>query len=813
MGPLPITHRPGPRLLLGIALVVLTLVLSSGGPLTGTASASPSPGAAQAEGHPLLPQVERTNYTVPDAPTNETSYVQVSQPPLLPGTAPVVVSLFNGSEGTVGYRQGEVSLPTTPATGWALIELNFTTAVTGGIFDTDYNVWVNNVMILFGTLPEYGTSTVLKNVTEYQSVLAGESHWIFRHPHDCTGACSFTSSVELLFYPARQPAGYGLPNEVLPLWNYSAPVLQPGHEANTTVVTVPSDVTKAVLEVYPYGYGVDEFWYADEPSFRMVNLSVGGRGLAELLPFPYVNTGGIDLFAWRPLTADFTLNDRPQTLDVTSALGFLEGSHPWTVTVNQSQDQGVSPGSYWHVAADLLLWTDPAVSGAKLTSYTWQNPVVSTFATPGCTDYVSPACWFNQSATAYFSYGSEVLGSGYQALSTLTDSFHFVNDQYITPVWENVTGDETTVLSLATASRGTGGASALQVRETESYPLALQTGSFLTITGTDSYSCNGSPCPEGNIVSLMNGFSQTYNVTTDTAVYGPTGTSVNLGFVNETTVVPLSNFTGALQFVAPTGAILTGLLFNDAATTKVYKQVNDPADPGHVYEHVVEGSDYVNNATEATFSNNNELIGLNTVTTAPTAEFFLTALGNLQLALEEANARITTLSQSVASLQAQVAVLTAALSASNSRSQQAESELQTLLGQTAELKGELSSTELSMEAANASLTSLGAQYNASQVQVNGLEQNLTALRGTVAQDQAQIASLESALAQSRESASELWAGMNATAPASPFLSGSSLPTLLVGVAIGIAATAGATLVLLRVRPRRPRRARAEPPRD
>ena len=813
MGPLPITHRPGSRLLLGIALVVLTLVLSSGGPLTGTASASPSPQATQVEGHPLLPQVERTNYTVPDAPTNETSYVQVSQPPLLPGTAPVVVTLFNGSEGTVGYRQGEVSLPATPATGWALIELNFTTAVTGGIFDTDYNVWVNNVMILFGTLPEYGTSTVLKNVTEYQSVLAGESHWIFRHPHDCTGACSFTSSVELLFYPARQPADYGLPNQVLPLWNYSAPVLQPGHEANTTVVTVPSDVTKAVLEVYPYGYGVDEFWYADEPSFRMVNLSVGGRGLAELLPFPYVNTGGIDLFAWRPLTADFTLNDRPQTLDVTPALGFLEGSHPWTVTVNQSQDQGVSSGSYWHVAADLLLWTDPAVSGAKLTSYTWQNPVVSTFATPGCTDYVSPACWFNQSATAYFSYGSEVLGSGYQALSTLTDSFHFVNDQYITPVWENVTGDETTVLSLTAASRGSGGASALQVRETEDYPLALQTGSFLTITGTDSYSCNGSPCPEGNIVSLMNGFSQTYNVSTDTAVYGPTGTSVNLGFVNETTVVPLSNFTGALEFVAPTGAILTGLLFNDAATTKVYKQVNDPADPGHVYEHVVEGSDYVNNATEATFSNNNEVIGLNTVTTAPTAEFFLTALGNLQLALGQADARITTLSQSVASLQAQVAALTAALSASSGRSQQAEAELQTLLSQTAELKGELSSAELSMAAANSSLTSLQAQYNASQVEVNGLEQNLTALRGTVAQDQAQIASLESALAQSRESASQLWAGMNATAPASPFLSGSALPSLFAGVAIGIAATAGATFLLLRVRPRRPRRARAETPHE
>ena len=286
MGPLLLSRRPGPRLLFWIGLVVLALVLTSGSPITGAASASPASGGTQTHGRPLLPQVERTNYTVPDAPTNVTSYVQVSQPPLLPGTAPVVVTLFNGSEGTVGYRQGQIALPVTPALGWALIELNFTTAVTGGIFDTDYNVWVNNAMILFGTLPEYGTSTVLKNVTEYQSLLTGESHWTFRHPHDCTGPCSFTSSVELLFYPARQPANYGLPDEVVPLWNYSAPVLAPGHEANTTVVTVPSDVTRAVLEVYPYGYGVDEFWYADEPSFRMVNLSVGGRGLAELLPFP-----------------------------------------------------------------------------------------------------------------------------------------------------------------------------------------------------------------------------------------------------------------------------------------------------------------------------------------------------------------------------------------------------------------------------------------------------------------------------------------------------------------------------------------------
>ena len=813
MGTLSAARRSSPLIPLAVGLVALLLVLSSGIPSTEAPASPPSPGGPHTNGRVLLPLVDRSNYTIPDSPTNASSYVQVSQPPLLPGTPPVTVTLFNGSEGTVGYRQGEVSLPATPVTGWALIELNFTTAVTGAIFDTDYNVWVNNVMILFGTLPEYGTATVLKNVTEYQSILAGESHWAFRHPHDCTGPCSFTSSVELLFYPAREPVNYGLPDSVLPLWNYSAPVLRPGQETNTTLVTVPSDVTRAVLEVYPYGYGVDEFWYADEPSFRMVNLSVGGRGLAELLPFPYVNTGGIDLFAWRPLTADFTLNDRPQTLDVTPALGFLEGTHPWSATVNQSNLQGVSAGSYWHVAADLLLWTDPAVSGAKLTAYTWQNPVVSTFATPGCTDYVSPACWFNQSATAYFSYGSEILGTGYRGSSTLTDSLHFVNDQFITPVWENVTGEETTLVSSASASSANGQARALQVRVTESYPLALQTGSFLTLTGTDSYSCNGSPCPEGNIVSLMNGFSQTYNVSTDTAFYGPGGTSVDLGFVNETTVVPLSNFTGALQFVAPTGAILTGLLFNDAATTKIYKQVNEPTDPGHLYEHVVEGSDYVNNATEATLSNNNEAIGLDTVTTAPTAEFFLTALGNLALALDQANSRIASLTRSVASLQGQVANLTKALGASGSRSQQAQAELQDLVTQVGVLTGELSSAQLSLGAAEASLVSLQAQYNASQQQVNGLEQNLTTLRSTVMEDQGQIAALESELSQSRASAASLWAGMNRTAQAPPLLSGTALAPLLSGAAMGAAGAVGAIFLLSRSQRRRHPPTPPDPPRE
>ncbi len=771
-----------------VAIAVTFLMVSSGAaaPLEGDTPVSPR-AAVQPLPAGISPSpIVRSNYTVPDAVSNNSSYVQVSEAPLAPPTVPIVVPLFVGNEGSIGYRQGGVTLPTAPAQGWGLIELNFTTSVTGTIFDTDYNVWVNNVMILFGTLPEYGSSTVLKNVTEYQSILSGPSHWIFRHPHLCSGPpCTFTSSLELLFYPALVPAHYDLPTTVLPLWNYSSPVLQPGQETLTTSVNVPADTYRAVLELYPYGYGVDEFWYADEPSFRVVNISVGGTGLAQVLPFPYVNTGGIDLFAWRPITADFTLNDRPQTIDVTGALGLLEGSHPWSVTVNQSSTQGVSGGSYWHVAGDLLLWTNPAVTGASLTSYEWTNPSISTFVTPGCTLYASPACWFNQSASGAYGWSSTLSGTGFQQTSQSQASISFVNDQFITPVWENVTGNEVTVTTAETGASVAGAASVEKSESTLSFPLSLQTGSFLTVTGTDAYSCDGAPCPEGNIVSLLNAFSQTYNDSTVSESFtGSPQPSIAVSYLNETTLVPLSNFTATIDFIAPTAAILTGLSFNDAASTKVNKQVNEPNDPNHQYVHVVAGSDYVNNATQATFSNNNELISLDEAARSPTVEFFLQVIGVLNTELSAQASEIHQLGRQAGALQGELENDSLLLAADNSSMAQQQGELNALHSSIALLRSELTTAQADLSAAQSNTTALEQEYNASALEVSSLSSALASLRSTEAQDDQTIASLESELSSTQGQTSALWSQLNASRPVTPSVPAVLWPPLLLGAGLG-----------------------------
>jgi hypothetical protein len=587
-------------------------------------SEGPSPSVVS--GGTTPPAAHDVNLTTADAPSGSSSYVTAQEAPIPPPTAPLVVSLFSGAEPS-GIMAGHLMAPRAPPGGWGMVEVNFTTTVTGELYDTDYNVWLGGVLVLFGTLPEYGTATVLKDITEYESVLSGNVSWELRHPHDCVSTCTFTSALSLRFYPA---AGFAPaePNAVVQVWNYST--LEPGRESATATVTVPADTAQAYLEVYPYGYGADEFWYADEPQFRSVNISVGGTPVAYVQPFPYINTGGIDLFAWRPIAADLTLDDRPYVLDLDAALGIVDGTRTWTVTIAPT----VTSGSYWHVSADLLLYASSKVRGATLTGYGWTNFAVSTYATPACVDYVSALCYFNQSAAASYHYASSLNGTATSYASS--SSLSFVNDQLITPVWENITGDE---VSSTTVTTTVGHASSSSTTTT-SFPLGLQTGTFLTVTGTDSYNCSTTstfqPCPEGLYISLLNNLSQSYNQTVAT----PSGL---VSYLNETTLVPLSNFTANLLFIAPTAAEITTVAFNDAATTQVYTQDNAPSDPFFVDTATVAGSDYVDNATVATTSNDAEAIDLDTAVRAPTLALFLAEAGSLEGAIDQFSAEVASL--------------------------------------------------------------------------------------------------------------------------------------------------------------------------
>jgi hypothetical protein len=637
------------RVIVATALTVTFLLLSGLAPAwVPTTAGTPVSSAPTPQSHQAVPY-RTADLTVPDAQTVNTSYVSAEEPPILPPTTPTIVTLFTGTESAASFG-GNFSAPPMPLGGWGMIELNFTTSLTGTVYDVGYFVWLNNVDVLFGTLPEYGQATVLKNITEYESAIQGTVQWDVHH-NACLPSCTVTT-LSLSFYPAAPgfPAP-AAPNEVLPIWNTT---LSSSEENNTTVAAVPTDTTRAVLEVYPYGYGVDEFWYMNEPSFRAVNISVDGRNLAYILPFPYINTGGINPYAWRPITGTFTLNDPPDTIDLTPALGAIEGSANWTVSIAPT----VTSGSSWQAIADLLVYTTPGVSAAQLTSYSWTNFTVATSATPSCTDFVSPLCYFNQTANASYSYSSTVTGSaGTFETAATSSSFAFVNDQLITPIWQNVTGTETTLTTTTT----TVGNLATSDQTTISFPLGLQIGAYFMITGTDSYNCNGSPCPEGNYTDLLNNVYQTYNVTNQVTTTTPNGTLTSLTYVNETTLVPQSSWIGAVEFFSPTSGGIIGLLLNYATTVTVYTQYNAPNDPNMLYTHTIVGSDYITNATVATMGNDVENVYYNAATRAVTSVYVETLLAQLNGQISKLNGQVSQLLTEVSTLEGQLTVAQATI--------------------------------------------------------------------------------------------------------------------------------------------------------
>ncbi|MGI0068422.1 MAG: peptide-N4-asparagine amidase, partial [Thermoplasmata archaeon] len=183
-------------------------------------------------------------------------------------------------------------------------------------------------------------------------------------------------------------------------------------------------------------------------------------------PFPFVNTGGLDLFLWRPVTSVATLENRPQRFDLTGALPLLEGSHNFTVNVT-----GIAPGSTWFFDADLALYTSPNVTGSAMIDY---SPNI-TSEKPVTVDSVleeRAQASFNSEDVIEYSNGSSVPVSAsrqqlFSANITRESSSSGASS------WTNISQDERTVG--ATVLTGPSGTE--YVNRTLSAPFQLDLGS------------------------------------------------------------------------------------------------------------------------------------------------------------------------------------------------------------------------------------------------------------------------------------------------------------------------------------------------
>jgi len=425
--------------------------------------------------------------SVQDAPVTNSSTVIASPPPRTPDTTPIVLNLvtnFNvtrhglSSPAPKTYVNGIATAPEIPTQGWALIELVFTGRAMGLVYDSGYSFNVNNNTVFWGSSPEYGNWTVYSNLTLYEALFNGTFFWQWNSPGAIING-TFLTNISLYFYPAD--SNFPAPKEpnmvvpVLPTMSSGGWHMSPSDNFIINNVTLPDNIEQAILQVWAYGFSYDEFWYSNEPSFRAIIVSVDGNNISSILPFPYINTGGIYLFSWRPITGVFTMNDRFYMLPMNAFLGMIEGTHEWSFKMPV-----LMPG--WSIAASMLLYTDASAGRATQVSQYFHMSNISTYqvGTPG----VSAQAIFDQYDNISYSGTSTLSINGAQVEYSLNTSEMFYNDQFITPVWQNISGNEitSTVQHISVIENGVYHNNTLT--EKTYFPIAMDTYFAISITHT-----------------------------------------------------------------------------------------------------------------------------------------------------------------------------------------------------------------------------------------------------------------------------------------------------------------------------------------
>lgn len=335
--------------------VMAALVLPSFAPLA--ASAATAPGFT-----PGSPNVAVADPTVPRPPGRS-----------------CVVPLFNGFQFTdFSNHPYTYAPPTGCGRAWSKVVLEADFNVTAGRqFDRTASFWLGGANIYFGTTQEPSSTVapswhVERDVSDFASLLANPQtgQAILGNIVDGTYTGVISGSARLVFYPANVLAPkVDAPDAVYPLSDGTAggPVaLNTGTDTLSRTFTLPTNVERAYLDVFAQGQGGDEFWYSCVPndfadqlqscgggSYRETQVSIDGQAAGVAPVYPWIFTGGIDPYMWRPTPGVQTLNFVPYRVDLTPFAALLNDGAPHTVAVTVTGANG-----YFSVTGNLFVYQD-----------------------------------------------------------------------------------------------------------------------------------------------------------------------------------------------------------------------------------------------------------------------------------------------------------------------------------------------------------------------------------------------------------------------------------------------------------------------
>ncbi len=251
----------------------------------------------------------------------------------------------------------------------------------GAQYDRAAYIFADGVPIFWGSTQEMLNSTASVDVTLFENLLRGNVTFqlVIENFYDAkigiTGI--YKMNVTLYLYPGAPPKG--LPNYFIPLflnkYNYSYIILNPLNDYISQNVTIPNGTYRLAMLLYEEGGGLDEFWYANEPATREIQVFYNGRLVGIVNPYETIYTGGINLLWWKPLTSINTLSfHSPYIIDLTPMLA-LGSSGNVAVTVTNLEEAYLltgTPAYDWDIASVLLLWvnsSNPLVKGTLLSQY------------------------------------------------------------------------------------------------------------------------------------------------------------------------------------------------------------------------------------------------------------------------------------------------------------------------------------------------------------------------------------------------------------------------------------------------------------
>lgn len=255
----------------------------------------------------------------------------------------------------------------------------------GRQFDRTANVWIGGANVYFGTTAEPSRKVsrswhVERDLTDYAPLFAspqpGRADLGNLVDSTFTGVLHGTASLQFYRRAAEEDEGDDdeagssrssdlvLPFSAGPSGGTVA-LDNPASKLSRTF-TLPRNVERAALDVIAQSQSGDEFWYSCVPDdvkgplqscgggpFRETQVSIDGIPAGVAPVYPWIYTGGIDPFLWRPIPGVQTLNFNAYRVELTPFAGLLSNGAPHTISLSVFGANG-----FFATTATALLWLD-----------------------------------------------------------------------------------------------------------------------------------------------------------------------------------------------------------------------------------------------------------------------------------------------------------------------------------------------------------------------------------------------------------------------------------------------------------------------